>query len=202
MAQGFDGSRYRVRTVGTATETVRQGAAGWDVIVMDPDLPDADGLFTLQVISALSSVPIIVTTSGKSAHLLGEGANDCLPKPCSTAELAARIEALLTDVRADAVVNVGELRVEPATRQALLGNRELDLTRREFELLACLASSASTVVTRRTLLSTVWSDSQLRHEKAIDKCLSSLRRKLGETPSGPQYLRTCRGIGLKLAIPA
>jgi DNA-binding response OmpR family regulator len=102
---------------------------------------------------------------------------------------------------AGAAVTVGALRVEPSARVATLGGRELDLNRKEFDLLHALAARAGRVVTKRQLLAEVWDQPYGGGDKTVDVHLSWLRKKLGETAARPRYLRTVHGVGVRLVDP-
>jgi DNA-binding response OmpR family regulator len=126
-------------------------------------------------------------------------------KPFSAEQLDARIRALLRRGRGPAgeeAVTVGALRVDPVAREAWLGERPLELTRKEFDLLAYLASRAGRVVTKRELLADIWQQAYGGADKTVDVHLSWLRRKLGESAAEPRYLHTVRGVGVKLVDPA
>ena len=100
-----------------------------------------------------------------------------------------------------AVLSVGDIEVDPDRRTATLAGDALDLSRLEFDLLAHLARRSPEVVTRRELLAEVWRQPHGGADKTIDVHLSWLRRKLGESAAAPRYLRTVRGVGIKLEQP-
>ena len=138
-------------------------------------------------------------------RLLDAGADDYVVKPYSGAEMGARIRAMLRRARPEAdrpgPLRVGGLEIDPVRREASLDGRRLDLTRLEFDLLAHLAGRDGEVVTRRQLLAEVWKQPYGGGDKTIDVHLAWLRRKLGETATEPRYLRTVRGVGIKLVDP-
>lgn len=179
-----------------------------DVVILDLGLPDLDGGELLKMIRAVSKVPIIVATArGDDDEVVGTlnaGADDYLVKPFSGEQLTARVRAMLRrtsgDVEESAIV-VGALRVDIAGRVATLAGEELDLSPKEFEVLAFLAGRADTVVTKRELMAEVWRQPYGGGEKTVDVHLSWLRRKLGETAAAPRYLRTVHGVGVKLVAP-
>ena len=124
-------------------------------------------------------------------------------KPFSGEHLAARIAALLRRAGRAApapVISVGGLSIDLARREALLDGRRLELSRREFDLLAYLAARPGVVVSRRELLTEVWHQSY-GDDQTIDVHVSWLRRKLGETAARPRYLHTVRGVGVMLDPP-
>jgi DNA-binding response OmpR family regulator len=213
---------HTVRSVGTALEALREVAqVGFDVVILDLGLPDLDGGEALKMLRGITDVPVIVATArddeGEIVRLLNDGADDYLVKPFSVEHLSARMAAVLRRFRAtsgagpgapggagdpagERVLRVGGLAIDPLRRQAELDGRSLDLTRREFDLLAFLAERPGVVVSRKQLLAEVW---QLSYgdDQTIDVHLSWLRRKLGETAARPRYLRTLRGVGVKLEAP-
>jgi DNA-binding response OmpR family regulator len=204
---------HTVRSVGTALEALREVAqVGFDVVILDLGLPDLDGSEALKMLRGLSDVPVIIATArddeAEVVRLLNAGADDYLIKPFSVEHLSARLSAVLRRARsrsaapaADALIHVGGLHIDVRRRQAVLDGAVLDLTRREFDLLAFLAARPGVVVARRELLAEVWQQSY-GDDQTIDVHLSWLRRKLGETAARPRYLHTLRGVGVKLEPPA
>ncbi|NLU66480.1 response regulator transcription factor [Streptomyces sp. HNM0574] len=204
---------HTVRSVGTALEALREVAqVGFDVVILDLGLPDLDGAEALKMLRGVTDVPVIVATARDDeteiVRLLNDGADDYLVKPFSVEHLSARMAAVLRRSRPgsaagageDRALRVGGLAVDPLRRQAELDGRPLDLTRREFDLLAFLAGRPGVVVARRELLAEVWQQSY-GDDQTIDVHLSWLRRKLGETAASPRYLHTLRGVGVKLEPP-
>ncbi len=204
---------HTVRSVGTALEALREVAhVRFDVVVLDLGLPDLDGSEALKMLRGVTDVPVIIATArddeAEIVRLLNAGADDYLTKPFSVEHLCARMAAVLRRARAGGgetpaspVLRVGGLTVDPLRRQAELDGVRLDLTRREFDLLAFLAARPGVVVPRRELLAEVWRQSY-GDDQTIDVHLSWLRRKLGETAARPRYLHTLRGVGVKLEPPA
>ena len=202
---------HAVRSVGAALDALREVTqVGCDLVVLDLGLPDLDGAAALRMLRGVSDVPVVVATARGDepamVQLLHSGADDYLVKPFSPEHLDARVTAVLrrTSPAAAAgrtpVFRVGELVVDPRQRMAVLDGRKLDLTRREFDLLAYLAARPGDVVPRRELLAAVWQQAY-GGDQTIDVHLSWLRRKLGETAARPKYLHTVRGVGVKLDAP-
>jgi DNA-binding response OmpR family regulator len=206
-----------VRSVGTALEALREVAQyGFDVVILDLGLPDLDGAEALKMLRGITDVPVIVATArdneNEIVRLLNDGADDYLVKPFSVEHLSARMSAVLRRAQGGAaggggsgtvterVLKVGGLAIDPLRRQAELDGVLLDLTRREFDLLAFLAGRPGVVVARKELLAEVWQQSY-GDDQTIDVHLSWLRRKLGETAARPRYLHTIRGVGVKLEAP-
>jgi DNA-binding response OmpR family regulator len=180
-----------------------------DVVVLDLGLPDIDGRELLRMLRAVSQVPVIVATARDDETVivatLRDGADDYVVKPFSAEQLEARIHALLRRGKGEEAAAppliVGELRIDAGARAAWLGPRELELTRKEFDLLHYLASRIGRVVTKRELLSAVWQQPYGGADKTVDVHISWLRRKLGESATAPRYLRSVRGAGIKLVDP-
>jgi DNA-binding response OmpR family regulator len=133
------------------------------------------------------------------------GADDYVTKPFSAEHLEARLRAVLRRAAPDAgtrIVEVGELIVDIDAHEARLAGAPLDLSGKEFELLAYLAERPGRMVTKRELLAAVWRMPYGGADKTIDVHLSWLRRKLGETAAAPRYIHTKRGVGVRLVDPS
>ncbi|WP_329457753.1 response regulator transcription factor [Streptomyces sp. NBC_01497] len=203
---------HTVRSVGTALEALREVAHfPFDVVILDLGLPDLDGSEALKMLRGITEVPVIIATARDDeteiVRLLNAGADDYLTKPFSVDVLSARMAAVLrrsrlgpADGEAGHLIEVGGLAIDPLRRHATLDGLELDLTRREFDLLTFLAGRPGVVVARKELLAEVWQQSY-GDDQTIDVHLSWLRRKLGETAARPRYLHTLRGVGVKLEPP-
>ena len=200
-------SGHAVRSVGTALEALREVAqVGCDLVILDLGLPDLDGSEALKMIRGLTNVPVIISTArddeAEIVRLLNDGADDYLVKPFSGEHLSARMAAVLrrlgsSTAPAAKILRVGGLAIDLQRREAVLDGRALDLTRREFDLLAFLAARPGVVVARKEILAEVWRQTY-GGDQTIDVHLSWLRRKLGETASSPRYLHTVRGVGVRL----
>ncbi|GII89929.1 response regulator transcription factor [Sinosporangium siamense] len=180
-----------------------------DLIVLDLGLPDLDGTEMLRMLRAVSRIPVIVATArdgdAEMVPVLDAGADDYVVKPFTSAQLDARIRAVLRrtgESRPDETVAVGGLRIDPRGRTATLDDAVIELTPREFDLLHYLATRPGEVVTKRELLTEVWQVPYGGADKTVDVHLSWLRRKLGETADRPRYLHTVRGVGVKLVEPS
>ncbi len=183
------------------------------IVLLDLTLPDGDGRELCREWRRDTSVPIIMLTARgtETDRVVGLelGADDYVVKPFSVAEVAARIRAVLRRAQpetgaaaaAAAAVTLGDLTIDPATRSASLGGRDLGLARKEFDLLARLARDAGRVVSREDLMSDVWDENWFGSTKTLDVHIGFLRRKLGDDAADPRYLRTVRGVGFLLAAP-
>jgi two-component system, OmpR family, response regulator RegX3 len=199
LAEGLRREGFEVERAASGAEAL--AAAPVDLVLLDLRLPDLDGLDVCRELRERSSVPIIVVTArGEEADRvvgLELGADDYVVKPFGLRELIARIRAVTRRARGDredAVVRVGDLEVDERARRARLGGRELELTPKEFDLLAALARDPGAAVSRRRLLEEVWQTSWYGSTKTIDVHVAALRRKLGD----PGWIETVRGVGFRL----
>jgi len=182
--------------------------AAWDIVLLDLGLPDIDGADVLRMIRGVSEVPIIITTARDDERaivdLLSAGADDYVVKPFSMAQIEARIQAVLRRAAGgddSAVLKVGGIRIDQGAKEAYLDGALLDLTLREFELLAYLAERPGTLVSKRELMAQVWRQPYGGADKTVDVHISWLRRKLGESAAEPCYIHTRRGAGVRLVDP-
>jgi DNA-binding response OmpR family regulator len=203
------GAGHSVEALASGMEGVQRAVQGeLDVVVLDLGLPDVDGSEVLKMIRAVSTVPVIVATARDDeeeiVRILKSGADDYVVKPFSGAQLQARIEAILRRTGSEASpgpITIGELVIDTERRTVTLGNESVDLTKKEFDLLAFLAGRAGTVASKRELLAEVWRQPYGGADKTVDVHLSVLRKKLGETAAEPRYIRTVHGVGVKLVDP-
>jgi two-component system, OmpR family, response regulator RegX3 len=182
----------------------------FDLVLLDLTLPDGDGRDVCRTLRRKSDVPVVMLTARGTEmdRVVGLelGADDYVVKPFSGPEVIARIRAVLRragrgSAAAPGPQAIGELVVDSGARQALLAGEELDLTRREFDLLARLAQDAGTVVTREDLLASVWDANWYGSTKTLDVHVGTLRRKLGDDAEDPTYIHTVRGVGFRMAAP-
>jgi DNA-binding response OmpR family regulator len=180
-----------------------------DVVVLDMGLPDLDGADLLKMIRAITDVPVVVATARSDdrdvIRTLNAGADDYLVKPFSVDQLEARLRAVLRRSVADdagARLAVGDLRIDPSARTALLGEESLQLSPKEFDLLVYLAERVGVVVSKRELMAEVWRQPYGGSEKSVDVHISWIRKKLGETAAEPGYIETVHGVGIKLVEPS
>ena len=201
---------HAVSSAGTALSGLQAAVAERpDLVVLDLGLPDLDGRELLRMLRAVSAVPVIVATArdddGSAVQALDAGADDYVVKPFSAGQLEARVRAVLRRVAGTGTdptpITVGELTVDPRSRRVTHGGRPVELSPREFDLLAYLAARAGTVVSKRELLTEVWQLPYGGSDKTVDVHLSWLRRKLGESAAEPRLLQTVRGVGVRLAEP-
>jgi DNA-binding response OmpR family regulator len=200
---------HHVESTAKAMEGVQRAVEGKvDIVVLDLGLPDVDGADALQMIRAVSDVPVIVATArddqAEIVRIFDAGADDYVIKPYSTDHLEARIRALLRRTATTAEqqrYTIGGLVVDVDAHEATLQGRPLELSAKEFDLLAYLAERPGRMVGKRELLAAVWRQPYGGADKTVDVHLSWLRKKLGETAAEPHFLHTKRGIGVKLVDP-
>jgi DNA-binding response OmpR family regulator len=181
-----------------------------EVVLLDLGLPDLSGLEVLQMLRAVSQVPVIVVTAQDDdrtvVKALDLGADDYLVKPFGSDQLAARMRAVLRrsaqTSSGESALRLGELEIDPASRRVHIDGELIELSRKEFDLLWLLATRPGEVVTKREMLAGVWGlPFGNGGDRTVDVHLSWLRRKLGETAAEPRYLHTVRGVGVRLAPP-
>src|SRR4051794_15833232 len=189
---------------GAATAAAALASEPTDVVLLDLRLPDGDGLDVCRQLRARSDVAIIVVTARgeESDRVVGLelGADDYVVKPFGLRELIARIRAVTRrggGRLATGVLEVGGLTVDERARRAELDGRDLELTSKEFDLLAALARDPGAALSRRRLLEEVWHTSWYGSAKTIDVHIAALRRKLGDAG----WIETVRGIGFRLRSP-
>lgn len=182
-------------------------AARPDLVVLDLTMPGVGGLDVLRRVRtapATESLPVIVLSgrSGETDRIVGLdlGADDYLVKPFSPGELAARVRSVLRRARPAATppVTAGRLRLDVASRETAVDGDPVDLTAREFDLLAFLVAHPRQVFTRAQLLGQVWCSEGWQSEATVTEHVHRLRQKLGLDPAAPPRIRTVRGVGYQL----
>lgn len=181
-----------------------------DVILLDLMLPDGDGRDVCREIRGHSDVPIVMLTARgtETDKIVGLeiGADDYVVKPFSSAELVARVRALLRrtqrETQQQLQAQFGDLEIDESSRRVVLAGEQLDLTRKEFDLLVVLARHAGEVVTREQLMADVWDENWFGSTKTLDVHVGWLRKKLGDDTNEPRFVHTVRGVGFRFATPA
>jgi two-component system response regulator ResD len=181
-----------------------------DLVVLDLMLPGIDGIEVMRRLRELPGPPlavILLTARGEeSDRLVGlrQGADDYVVKPFSPAELVARVGAVLRRTRPpetdaeEPPIEVGQLRIEPASRRVSLDGKEIALTQREFDLLAFLAAHPGRVYSRDQLMESVWGEPYFEDTSTVTVHIRRLRAKLGDDPSEPRFIETVWGVGYRL----
>ena len=178
-----------------------------DLVLVDVMLPDQSGVELCQQMRSLAPVPIIMVTAKDSEIdvVLGLelGASDYVPKPFRLRELVARMRAVLrrgvatSAVPNDEILQVSEVRLDNGRREVTVDGRPVDLSRKEFDLLALLMSHAGQVVTRDRCIDRLWWDQDLADTRTLDTHMKRLRRKIERDPANPRHLVTVRGVGFR-----
>jgi len=211
LAEALEREGFTAEVVRTAADAIERGRRlAPDLVLLDLGLPDGSGFDVCRELRATSQVPIIILSArGEEADRivgLELGADDYVVKPFSAREVIARIRAVLRrtgtpEASGSAPLEVGELRLDPARRSVTLAGEPLELSRKEFDLLALLLREAGTVIPRERLIDEVWDVNWFGSTKTLDVHVSGLRRKLSDDPTEPRYLHTVRGVGFRFAGP-
>lgn len=197
---------HAVEVVGDGEEALRSiEARRPSLMVLDLMLPGVDGIEVCRRVRERSQLPIIILSarSGEVDKLRGlsTGADDYVTKPFSPRELAARVAAVLRrtgdTTLGERELQAGTLRLDPVGRQALSGDRPINLTAREFSLLFYLASHPGRAFSRAELLDAIWDESFSGGDSTVTVHMRRLRAKVEVDPSRPRYLRTVWGVGYK-----
>ncbi len=182
-----------------------------DLVLLDLNLPDTDGRDVARELRRRGDIPIVMLTARGTEmdRIVGLelGADDYIVKPFSAQEVIARIRAVLRRTQRTAEpalvepVTVGPLTVDFGGRRATLDGSELQLSRKEFDLLAEMVRNAGQVVSRERLMERVWDENWFGSTKTLDTHVGWLRRKLGDDPATPRYIHTVRGVGFRFSAP-
>ena len=180
-----------------------------DLVLLDLMLPDGDGRDVCRELRRRSDRPIIMLTARgtETDRIVGLelGADDYVVKPFSGPEVIARIRAVLRRTGSvedrERLVRVGELELDVASRRVALDGSELELSRKEFDLLAALMRRAGRVVRREDLMAEVWDENWFGSTKTLDTHVGWVRKKLGDDPAAPRFIHTVRGVGFRFAAP-
>jgi two-component system response regulator RegX3 len=217
LAETLTREGFHLEVAGTAAAALDAAArVRPDLILLDLMLPDGSGYDVCREVRRESQVPIIMLTArgDEADRVIGLelGADDYVVKPFSAREVTARVRAVLRRTAVaqppapgapdpNAAVEVGDVRLDPATRSVTRAGEPVEVTRKEFDLLALLMRSAGSVVTRERLIDEVWDVNWFGSTKTLDVHVSGLRKKLGDDSAAPRYIHTVRGVGFMFAAP-
>lgn len=212
ISEYFSRVGYTVKTADDGLAGVQAAVEGRpDAIVLDLMLPKMDGLAVCREVREKAAyIPILMLTAKDDVvdKVLGleMGADDYITKPFSLRELEARIKSVLRRARnagrsesedSEAPIVRGRLRIDPAKREVMVGDRQIELTPKEFELLRLFASNPGRVFPRKYLLEKIWDYSYEGYDRTIDSHINRLRAKIEDNPENPQMVLTVWGIGYK-----
>lgn len=198
---------YTVLEAATGAEGLSQAALNKpDVMVLDLGLPDMDGQQVLCEFREWSTAPVLVlsvrASEAQKVQALDSGANDYVTKPFGIQEFLARIRALLRHAPSgetrQAAVELGPLIIDLAFRRVLLDGVEVGLTRKEYAVLAQLASHPGRVITQQQLLKDIWGPSHVENSHYLRIVVGHLRQKLADDPTSPRFIATEAGVGYRL----
>lgn len=178
-----------------------------DLVVLDLGLPDMDGHQVLKELRSWSRVPVIILSVRNSdkekIQALDNGAQDYVNKPFSIEVFLARIRANLRDhIKPDApsILDDGHLQINLRQRQVSVAGNTIELTPREYAVLAMLAEAPNCVITQKQLLKEIWGPAHTKDSHYLRIVVSHLRQKLGDDPTEPSYIKTEAGVGYRLII--
>jgi two-component system, OmpR family, response regulator RegX3 len=207
LASGLTREGFTVESAGDGREALRLfHRVHPDLVLLDVMLPDQSGIEICQQMRALKPVPIIMVTARDSEVdiVLGLelGASDYVAKPFRLRELVARMRAVLrrgvaVTERHEEVLNVGPVRLDAGRRDVTVNEVSVDLSRKEFDLLALLMAHSGQVVTRDWCIDRLWWDQELTDTRTLDTHIKRLRRKIEPDPANPRHLVTVRGVGFR-----
>jgi DNA-binding response OmpR family regulator len=209
LAENLDREGFDAEVAGTI-DAAREayGRQTPDLILLDVMLPDGDGRDLAREIRRESDVPIIMLTArGEEIdRVLGLelGADDYVVKPFSMRELTARIRAIMRRGRATdrrGPVQIGDLRLDPASRTLTKAEAPIELAAKEYDLLQMLMTNAGQVLKREEIMDEVWDPHWFGPTKTLDVHISWLRKKIEDDPSRPRYITTIRGVGFRFLAP-
>jgi two-component system, OmpR family, response regulator RegX3 len=207
LVEALEREAYDVHVVGTGAGAL-EAADDYDLVLLDLGLPDMDGTAVCRSLRARSDIPIIVLTARGDEFdrvlLLELGADDYVVKPFGIRELVARIRAVRRRVNGPAsaastspqVQTIGTLCIDRRARRVFVGEQQVMLTTKEFDLLATLADDVGAVVRREQIIEEVWDEHWWGPTKTLDVHIASLRKKLGD----PAWISTVRGVGYRLEM--
>ncbi len=213
ISEYFSRAGYKVTTAQDGAVGVQSALNNHpDVVVLDLMLPKMDGLAVCKELRQKSpQMPILMLTAKDDIvdKILGleMGADDYITKPFSLRELEARIKSVLRRARTaatedesgEAPIVRGKLRIDPARREVTIGDRQVELTPKEFDLLRLFASNPGRVFPRKYLLQKIWDYSYEGYDRTIDSHINRLRAKVEDNPDNPQMVLTVWGIGYEFS---
>ncbi len=205
LARALEREKFNVVATSSGREALETVTRGVDLVLLDLTLPDVDGLDVCRAIRRVDArLPIVVLTArSEEADIvigLDAGADDYVTKPFRLAELLARIRVRLRLSSPRSVVEAQGVRVDVSAHRAWCNDDELELTPKEFGVLALMISDAGRVVSRQRLMHDVWDEDYYGSTRTLDMHISSLRKKLHDDPNNPHLITTVRGVGFRFEV--
>jgi two-component system alkaline phosphatase synthesis response regulator PhoP/OmpR family response regulator RpaB len=201
---------YKVSGVGTGREALEEFITfAPDLVILDLSLPDIDGLIICQHLRKRSNVPVIILSARESLadkiRGLDIGADDYMTKPFEFLELAARIKACIRrrgkSGRGEKILEAGDITIFPEQRTVTVRGEQVNLTRKEFELLLALVENSNRVLKRKFLCSRLWKNNEVYPwSRALDVHVRRLRQKIEPDPANPKYILTHSGVGYRFSM--
>lgn len=210
----LENESYQVSLAHTGSSGLKQMEENeYQLILLDIMLPEISGFSVLSEIRAISNVPVLMLTAkdeeSDKIRGLRNGADDYMTKPFSIRELMARVEALIRrytalgqSMKAQRNIVLNHIRINTDTRMVKVDGRQVDLTGKEFDLLAFLASHKGMVFTKKQIFKQVWEEDYAFDDSNIMAFISKLRKKIEKDTEHPEYIQTIRGVGYRLSQEA
>jgi DNA-binding response OmpR family regulator len=202
LSRALERDQFEVTHVTTGEEALEAARHSVDLVLLDLTLPDIDGLEVCRSIREFDvRLPVVILTA-RSDEVdivigLDAGADDYVTKPFRLAELLARIRVRLRLTTPRAIIEVKDVRVDSSAHRVWRDDEEIELTPKEFSVLALLISDAGRVVSRQRLMHEIWDEEYYGSTRTLDMHVLSLRRKLHDDPSHPKLITTVRGVGFR-----
>ncbi len=212
LCYSLSGEGFDVKTVSTGNDALSAMTNfDPDLVVLDIMLPDISGMEVCRKIRGSSAVPVIMLTARDEEidRVMGLeiGADDYLAKPFASRELIARIRAILRRIQLDLqgfnqqTLQIGNISLDTQARRVFNGSTEIELSAREFDLLAMLMQGSGVAISRETLLDQIWGQDWIGDPRTLNVHIRWLRMKLEEDPASPHLIQTVRGYGYRFATP-